>query len=310
MINIHLNGDIIRCPDTQRIMERKKEREHAEGRCKHGIIEWKCEKWQQYVKDQKEVQPFSHFSRCVFDFNSECPMHKKKVELGSKKKNYKIDNVNYRKLSSAAHHLVKSSDYKTLFITLTFPKFKKQVNEKELNEYFSKYVENLRKNYKCRGYIAVRERGKINNRYHFHLLTSIPYVSFVKLNDVWCNTISDICYYSKNALTSDPKTLFIRNPGRALRYVCKYFAKGKGQQSDTRLIFMSNNLIKKPLKFYGSTEQILIGYKGIYISKTSDYTTAFRITNPVEFDKYCAEFLYDMFELPDKKTELYSFHPG
>ena len=308
MLNIHLNGDIVRCPDIAAIKRRIQESNEAERRCKYGIIEWKCDRWKEYVMLQPGVKKFSECGRCVFAYNESCPMHKKRVEFGKKEKKFKIDNQVYRKLTSSAHYLVKESDKKTLFITLTFPKFKKKVSYNEINEYFSRFVENLRKNYHCGGYIAVREFGKKTHRVHFHLLITIPFVPFTRLNDTWCNTIAGICHYSKNALTTDKKTLFIRDPVRALKYVCKYFAKAKGQVNKSRLVFMSNNIIQKPKQFYNSVDEILSGYKSIYILQTSDYTTRFRVTDLKEFQRFCNNFLYPFFELSFKKNEnLYSF---
>ena len=315
MINVHLNGEIVRCPDIAAIRRRINERNEAEHRCKYGIIEWKCTRWQEYVKKQPDVKKFSDCGRCVFPYNESCPMHRKHVDTGNLKKTFKIDGIVYRKMASTAHYLVKESKYKTLFLTLTFPPFRKKhkltkhIFENEiLNSYFSRFVENLRKNYDCGGYIACRERGKKGHRVHFHILLSIPFIPFDVLNDTWCNCIKNICFHSNNALTSDPKTLFIRNPVRAMKYVCKYFLKARGQESDCRLVFISNNIIQKPKQTTVDLESILTGYKGIYIHQTSDYTTCYRITDPKSFDRFCNNFLYPFFELSDGNPEyLYSF---
>ena len=308
MINIHLNGDIVRCPDIAAIRKRIKERNEAENRCIHGIIEWKCEVWKAFVMNQPEIKKFSDCGPCVFAYNVSCPMHRKKVETGNMKKKFKIDNQVYRKIASAAHYLVKESNCKTLFITLTFPKFKKKVSYNEINNYFSKFVENLRTNYACGGYIAVREFGKKTHRVHFHLLLSIPFVPFPVLNAAWCHCIKDICDFSGRALLSNPKTVVIRNPARALRYICKYFAKTKGQVNKSRLVFMSNNIIQRPKQYTDTIEDILSGYKSVFIQQTSDYTTSFRITDSKEFNRFCEQFLYPFFELSYKKNEdLYSF---
>ena len=206
--------------------------------------------------------------------------------------------------------MAKECKNKNLFITLTFPKFKKKVTDNEINNHFSNFIHNLRENYDCGGYVAVRERGKKNNRIHFHLLLAIPFIPFTTLNDSWCDTISDICDYSKNALQTDKKTLFIHNPGRALKYVCKYFAKAKNQVSGSRLVFISNNIIQTAFKYYGNVRDFLTGYKSLTFTQSSDYTTMWRINDINEFNRFCNTFLYPLFELSDKKTDLYSFHPG
>jgi len=307
MINIHLNGDLVRCPDMRAIKLRLIEKNLKQGRCKFGITEYKCPAWVQYCLEKPQIKQLSYFGRCYLSGCNLCPNHIKRIELGKMDKSFKIDNTVYRKLSSTAHYLVKESKTKTLFITLTFPQFKKKITYNEINIYFSKFMENLRKNYDCGGYIAVREFGKKTHRVHFHILLSIPFVPFIYLNNIWCNCISDICHYSRNALTTDKKTVFIRNPGRALKYVCKYFAKCRGESSKTRLVFMSNNIIQRPKQCNDSIESILKDYKGIFIQQTSDYTTSYRITNTKEFLRFCNNFLYPFFELSDKNEYLYSF---
>jgi hypothetical protein len=317
MINVHLNGDVVRCPDQRAIMLRIEQRNDKERRCKYGIEEHKCEKWKQFVLTQPEVKNFSSFGRCVFAYSESCPMHIKRVEQGNTKKKFKIDGVTYRKMASSAIYLYNESKFKTLFLTLTFPPFRgkhnytKSLFENEvLNIYFSRFVENLRENYDCMGYVAVRERGEIGNRIHFHLLLSIPFVPFADLNNTWCNTIKNICYYSANALTSDPKTVRIKeNPVRAIKYICKYFSKCKGQESDSRIVFISNNIIQKSKSIRGkSIESVLGNYKFDYYKPTSDYTTVFRITDNAEFNRFFKDFLHPFFELSVKKDrELYSF---
>lgn len=289
---------MVRCPDMREIHKMVEEIRDKHRICKYNIHEDSCKIWQ-----DKFI-----CGRCNLVGSDICPGHIRRTWLGLKKKNFKIDNSVYRKIASAAHFLVKESKNKTLFITLTFPQFKKKVSYNEINQYFSKFVENLRKNYNCGGYIAVREFGKKTHRVHFHLLLSIPFVPFTVLNDSWCNCIKDICTYSGRALLTDPKTIFIKNPVRALKYVCKYFAKGKGQLSDSRLVFVSNNILQVPKQYRYDIKDILKGYKSIYIQQTSDYSTCFRITDTREFNRFCQNFLYPFFELDDKPPEnLYSF---
>jgi len=298
VINIHLNGDIVRCPDMREIQKKVQEVREKHRICKYNILEDSCKVWQDQFK----------CGRCSLAGSDLCPGHIRRTWLGLKSKNFKIDNSTYRKLASSAHYLVNESKTKTLFITLTFPPFKRKVNDKEINQYFSKFVENLRTNYNCGGYIASRERGKKNHRIHFHLLLAIPFIPYHVLNDTWNHTIKDICNYSRNAVTTDKKTVFIREPTRALKYVCKYFAKCRGQTSRTRLVFVSNNILIRPRSIIGSVHDLLKGYKGIYIQQTSDYSTCYRITNNNEFKRFCYNFLYPFFELTDKNPEdLYSF---
>lgn len=307
MINVHLNGDIVRCPDIAAIHLRNQELKDIHNICKYNYQEENCSTWQNSLLSWQNIKSNGCSGHCMLSGSMVCPGHLIQLQRGKKEKSFKIDNQVYRKLASAAHYLVKESDNKVLFITLTFPQFKNKISYNEINKYFSKYVENLRENYDCGGYIAVREFGKTTHRVHFHLLLSIPFVPFTVLNDSWCHCIKDICAYSGRALLTDPKTVFIRNPVRALRYVCKYFAKTKGQVNKSRLVFISNNIIQRPKHYYESVESILKGYKSIYIQQTSDYSTCFRITDAKEFNRFCENFLYPFFELSIKKGGLYGY---
>lgn len=320
MINVHLNGEIVRCPDIAAIRKRANEIRDKHRICLYNYHEDDCKVWNESITNFMEVKKHNCAGRCSLSGKNDCPGHKIRSEHGSKAKKFKIDSVNYRKLASAGHYLVKTSKYKSLFLTLTFPKFKvdpnkkckneffKAIFEKHINECFSKFVENLRKNYNCTGYVAVREYGTDNHRIHFHIVCSIPFTAFSDLNNAWCAAISDICNYSKNAITTRRDNRILRNPGAAIRYICKYISKAKNQESDTRLIFISNNLLRKHISIDCDVVTLLKGYKGIYINQSSDFTTVYRITDSKSFDLFCKEFLYDLFEIPMGKTDF--LHPA
>ena len=139
-------------------------------------------------------------------------------------------------------------------------------------------------------------------------LVAVKYIDFRILNNAWCSAISDIADSSKCAFRSKRESLYIKEPGAALRYMCKYIAKQRGSRSKTRIVFMSNSLLIKPKKEYCCIEDILQGYKSIYIQQTSDYTTCFRITDSKEFDKFCTQYLYALFEMSDKKTDFTGYN--
>jgi hypothetical protein len=311
MINLHLNGDIVRCPDVQDAKLRLQGSYQATGKCIFGVRECdcpthngfntlhrlndetRCDCYLQSCRDYKEVEDESGYLWRMYV----CPKMRNQYVNSLKKKSYFISSQVYRKMSSACHDLVKSSPHKTIFLTLTFPQFKLIPNEKQINQCFSKFIENLRSNYDCSGYIAVREYGENNNRVHFHIILSMPYCKFVTLNSSWCSAISNYCDFSPSALRTTSKSLYVKTPIKAIRYFCKYFSKSRYQRSDTKLVFMSNNLIKKPVSVYDTgVETILKGYKGVYIQQTSDYSTCFRITNDKSFMEYCNNYLYETFE--------------
>jgi len=300
MINIHLNGDIVRCPDVSAAKKRHYELRDRNRICKYGFKEDNCSAWNNSLKNWQEIKLNNCAGRCKLSGSPLCPGNMKQKETGKIAKTYSINNAMYRKMSSAAHDLIKSSRNASLFLTLTLPPFINNIepDEKTVNKCFSKFVENIRKNYNCTGYVAVRERGETDNRLHYHIVCSMPFVSFNTLNNSWCAAISDICIYSKCALRTTKKTLRIKNPVHIVRYLCKYFSKSKRNPAQSsRIVFISNNLIRNPIKQPDlNLQELLKPYKGIYINQTSDYSTVFRVTNPVSFMKFCNEFLYNAFE--------------
>ena len=323
MINVHLNGDIVRCPDISSILARDREYKDKRNICRYNIHESECEVWKKSITARhkfNDVQP-----RCMLACSDSCPGHQKRTLLGKENKSYKVDNSTYRKCASSGMYLYNESKSKTIFLTLTFPEFKENKYNhllilteserntllNEVNKCFSKFVHNLRKNYDCQGYVAVREFGATSNRVHFHLLCAIPFVPFNRLNAAWCAAISDISVFSKNAVTSDRENRVIKNdPARAIHYICKYFSKAKGQRSGTRLVFISNNILQYAKNMDAPLESLLDSFKFDYMKQTSDYTTCYRITDNKEFNRFCDKFLYPFFELSTKKSQsLYHFPP-
>jgi hypothetical protein len=306
MINLHLNGDIVRCPDIKLIQERARERRIKNNVCIYNIHEDSCKTWQDSLMNWQNTINKGCAGSCMLSGSDICPERQKRQQTGKMKKQFRIDNTNYRKVASAAHHLVKTSEHKSIFITLTFPPFKKEYNEKQLNECFSRFVENLRTNYNCSGYVAVRERGEVGNRNHFHIVLSIPFVPFYILNGAWCSAISDLCEYSPRAVTSKRKRIILKKPANAVRYICKYISKSKGQTNDSRIIFISNNLVKKPVQL----DYLKTGYRTIadffkdwnsLTVETTEYTTMLRFNDNTEFNEFCERVLYPCFDIDDKK---------
>lgn len=316
MINVHLNGELVSCPDIAGIYARNSQYRDTERICCYGCKEQHCTAWLQFCFNKPEIKKISDFGRCVLAGAVDCPGHTLRKKNGSKEKIFKITSQVHRQLASTAHYLVKESNVKTIFVTLTFPPFQKKhkltkhIFENEiLNKYFSKFVENLCTNHNCRGYIAVRERGEKNSRVHYHLLLSIPFIRFSVLNDMWCNCIKDICTYSDHALQTRKKRVIIYEPGHALRYICKYISKCKHQESDCRIVFVSNKIIQRGKQMRQDPESILDNFKFDYMKQTSDYTTCYRITDNTEFKRFCSEFLYPFFELSAEKNHFFTANP-
>lgn len=342
MLSIHFNGDIVSHPDYNEVHKKAQEIRDLHRICIYNYHEVSCLPWLIKVKTGK------HSGRCDLAGCADCPGHKRRLETGNKGKHYKIDHATYRKMSSSVHYLLKASKdiaiekfnvkcsklkrltkkdgtptkaylkaqsktrVKAIFITLTFPRFRKKhrltktIFENEtLNIYFSKFMENLRKNYSCVGYVAVREHGENNTlRTHYHVCLAIPFIDLRTLNTVWSNTIQTICFPSRNCLQSDKKTRVIYDTIGAVRYMCKYFSKSRGAESNSRLVFISHNLIKTAEKYTGKIEDILDGYDSVTYYETSDYTATFRIIDPKEFKEFCMLFLYELYGLTGETLDL------
>ena len=315
MLSVHFNGEIVRHRDMNAIHRFTQERNDKENRCKYGVQFLNCAVWVKHLQERPEIQKLSTYGSCTMAGCELCPHYKQRKNAGNKKKEFTIDWRTYRKIASAAHYMLKESDNKSVFITLTFPPFKKQHKltksfyyDEITNKLFSRFAENLRSNYKCNHYIAVKEYGAARGRVHFHLLASLPFISFARLNDSWNHTISDYCNYSNHALQTDKKSsCIIRNPNRAVRYVCKYISKSFGCKSGTRIVFISNKTLQRPVKIKENNINhidVLRPFKSIQI-KTYDHVTVFKVTDPKEFNKFCQKFLYPLFECSVKSTEFH-----
>lgn len=326
MLSVHFNGEIVRHKDMKAIQVRNQEKNDFENRCKYGCHLLNCQTWVKYCQERPEIKKISEFGGCVLSGSIVCPRYKARVKQGNKKKEFTIDWKTYRKVSSSAHYMLKESEHKAVFITLTFPNWIRKPKSKRAgepakhlltksfyydeitNKLFSKFAENLRKNYDCSNYIAVKEYGTRYGRVHFHLIATLPYISFARLNDSWVNTISNYCEYSNHALQTDKKTsCIIRTPNRAVRYVCKYISKSFGVKSGTRIVFISNCTLKKPITIreqnYNHID-LLRGFKSIQI-KTYEHVTVFKVMEPKEFNNFCHKFLYPLFECTIKKSEFH-----
>jgi len=332
MLNVHLNGDIVSCPDAVTIKNNLIERRDASGKCKYGEIEMYCTAWQNYIRNQPEVKPFSAFGRCFMCVSPLCPHNQFRRDIGNLKKNFAITPQVYRRAASASHYMLKEFKNKNLFITLTFPPFKKHLSLNEANKLFSKFVHNLRENRGLSAYIAVREHGTKNNRLHYHLLCNMPFIDFRWLNNYWCDVIADYCKRSPNAVQTDPKTKFITNPIRAMRYVCKYFSKSIGTKSESRVFFISNNLLSKKYETgiidretgeieikskssiqvslrrgsrYYTVSDYIKQHRSIFTEKqTSEFTTSYRINDENEFQKFCNIILYPLFDFSGRSSGM------
>lgn len=315
MLYVHFNGEVVRGADMIEVARRTAERRIEQCKCCYGKNMLLCTAYRSYTGRKYIYSPKRKLCPCKLSKNKNlCPMYCERIERGNIKKTYRMDWRTYRRLSSAAHYLIKTGKYKTVFLTLTFSKWRSEHKltksfyyDEITNQLFSKFAENLRKNYGCCGYIAVKEYGEIGNRVHFHFCASLPFIDFTILNRVWCRTIQDICLFSECAVRTDPKhDKIIRSPARAIRYVCKYFSKGFGRESATKLYFISNNLLIDPVKIQEPDEQsykeTLKGYD--LKVRSYEYVTIFRVAKRKDFYRFCRDFLYPAFMKLSEKCNV------
>ncbi len=168
--------------------------------------------------------------------------HREKLRSnGNRAKSYKIDMPIYRRISSSAINLYRGRVNNLIFLTLTFPG---KILHVEANHCFSKFIDNLKNNYKLNGYVAVHELTKKGNS-HYHIIADIPFQSIFRLNFAWCCTFSGYFSYSPNAvrLPAKSKNAIVKSLAACVKYCCKYFAKGKYIPYSARCVFISHNVV-------------------------------------------------------------------
>lgn len=169
---------------------------------------------------------------------------KRLTEIGNIKKTFRFSSPEKRRVKSSAIRLWHTKQNSIKWFTLTFSK---PVGEIDANKCLSKFLDNLTKNYHAKNHVIVREHENKAGEYflHFHCLIDIPFVSFAKLNNSWCNACRGFCPYSVNMLTSGKKKI-IENIQGLVGYITKYISKSKDIESETRIYFISHNTESKP----------------------------------------------------------------
>lgn len=196
----------------------------------------------------------SHYMRSVLapmllescKMNGELCAHiRMDVRRETKKKEFYITPKIRRKISSGAAlmALEKTKSENLIFLTLTFPF---DLSENEANEYWSKFAENLKENYKCTAFISVKELTK-SGRPHFHCLLRMPYQRISKINRAWCMTWREKHNWVSNAVRTEKGNMVVRSVRRAVRYCTKYVCKSMEEKVkyNSRCVFLSHNIIDK-----------------------------------------------------------------
>lgn len=314
MVTLHYSGNMVKHPDTKAAYNRKIERYEKEGKCLYGVTCYKCPFFQQKAKQQPLNKPLNS-SVCHYTRHKDCPGNIKQQQAGKERKKFTLTGRHYREIADRTAWMFQNAKSKILFITLTFPKFKRDVTETELNQAFSKFVENLASTYKRGHYLAVREGttfeqgNDIDKRYHYHLVIELPFIDFRTLNNSWLHAISDFCEPSSNALTTDREARFIKSVASVVRYISKYISKAKGQGSSTRIIFTDRETAQAQIKtrIDNHIDEFKEAFKTLESYELNDYVTVYSIRDRREADRFFNQVVKILFDSHSPGTELYHF---
>ena len=326
MVTLHHNGDIVTHPDHAANYARRVRRYEGQNKCRHGEKIYLCQAARQYRHETQGAKPVKmDISYCALDCSERCPKNALQRARGNMKKTYQMTNRHYRKIADRAAWLKENQKHKLLFITLTFGTWKKKpITDEEANNCFSRFMENLKKNYSRGNYIAVREHSEDNTkRVHYHCIIDMPYINFQRINNAWCGATSDFCHYSKNALTTDRDARYIKSTVSAVRYICKYISKARTGGQDSRIMFFSREVTEAEVTrdFSGNDlHEVLKQFRSVQIYKHNEFTWRYSINYPKgataeEKDKAIKAanaFYYQVVRvffgyLSNKRTELHFF---
>lgn len=157
---------------------------------------------------------------------------KRAKEYGKKKKTYSINTRVYRLIASSAVEQFNQKKCNIGFLTFTLPL---EVNEVQATECFSRFLDNLKLNYKLKSIIYVKEIGKGGN-VHFHALIEIPSFDFASVKRAWFSAYSRYSdNFANNNIRYDKESGYVvRTIDRAVKYICKYASKSRGRKFERR----------------------------------------------------------------------------
>lgn len=252
--SLHYNGSIVTHPDNRDTYGNRIAANLKKGLCVYGKSCLHCPVFVEYEKErQRKTGPKKIKARdCPLKGSPDCPHNIQQRAHGLTDKTYSITHKIKNQISDRGAWLYQNAENKLIFVTLTLPPLKKIITDEnlqiELNQAFSRFIENCKATYGLRHYIAVREGSQHGKRYHYHVIMDIPYNDFRKLNAAWLHTLSDLCYFSKNALTTDKEARFIRSISSATRYIAKYVSKAGKEKHKTRVFFCDRETAQAVVK--------------------------------------------------------------
>jgi hypothetical protein len=291
VVTLHYNNSLIVHPDTRRSFEVKLENNLKLGRCRFGINCHECKNFVQYELDLQKLsgkprkivatdcQLFKHK-----DLKPYCPGRRRQKECGTMLKTFGIDFQTYNQIADRTAYMYHNRSNKLIFIVLSLPTLKKSINGNQLNEAFSRFIENLRNNYRLRHYLCVREGNGLDARYHYHCILDIRYTSFIKLNAAWNSVLSDFCDFSKCAFRTKKKSYFIKDIAGAISYISKYVSKSIGERSDSRVFFCDRETANAYVKqrFDTDIDDLKTDFKTIRRKILNDYVCRYTFQSKKE----------------------------
>ena len=165
-----------------------------------------------------------------------------------KKRRYIFTFKKYIRLLSSMLLCVHQAQHKCIFLTFTFPC---AVTERESNKIFSTFIDNMKKTYKLKRYVCIKEfqtKNKIyKNNPHFHGIFDFPFAHILDINRSFCNSVGNYFKVDFSHVTNAvqlPKhpdfSAVVSNPEHIARYLGLYLSKGYKTEYKERFIFMSN----------------------------------------------------------------------
>ena len=158
---------------------------------------------------------------------------------------FQLSYQKYRLLASAASIMSKTAENKLIFLTFTFNE-KLHLSDVVANQIWNRFIKNFKKTYDCKNYVGVLEHTE-NGTPHYHFIADFPFADIRDINQSWINSIITSVGTNHNfilgsiRLPEENKSV-VDDTTRAVRYLCKYFAKGIGVKYQSKCYFISRGL--------------------------------------------------------------------
>lgn len=243
---------------------------------------------------------------------------------GSRQKVYSLNSKAKRTIQSSLVKQWQEKKSNITFLTFTFKRSHAVehvvTDQKLMNVYIGKLLENFKKSYGLHSYIWVSELTKIGT-IHYHAVLDFPklkkkdYEKFCQytkesfrnyLVDNGCN-IDHTCDYSNVGLPSryaadgSYRGAVVRNLEAVLVYISGYLKKSDREETKGRIYAISRNVLEKPIKSFAMeysfrTQQApeTVEYRGCKQKPHTTYTHQYCSVDYYKHTFYFEEFFYNM----------------